>query len=87
MPDPRDGENFVGIGTDPGYGGTMEPEPVFDPGAGYIGEVGDEGEIVDLGGYDEVDPIFSFKSSEFNLKYNKLIPFVGVYLLYCFIMR
>jgi len=37
--------------------------------------------------YENIDPVFSFRSSEFNLKYNKLIPFIGVYLLYCFIMR
>jgi len=86
MPDPRDGENRGGFGLDPEYGGSMGPEPIFNPGEPIIGAEND-GEIVDLGIYDEVDPIFSFKSSEFNLKYDKLIPFVGIYLLYCFIMR
>ena len=36
--------------------------------------------------YDDIDPVFSFKSAKVNLKYNKLIPFVGVYLIYKYLL-
>ena len=32
--------------------------------------------------YDETDPVFSYKSGDFNLEYEKFIPFIGVYLIY-----
>ena len=66
---------FPKIGEAPG-------EPVFDPGEGITGPVQEEGEI----SYDDIDPVFTFKSAPVNLKYNKLIPFIGVYLIYKFIL-
>ena len=36
--------------------------------------------------YDDIDPVFSFKNAKVNLKYNKLIPFVGVYLIYKYLL-
>ena len=34
------------------------------------------------GSYPDLDPIFSYKSSDFNLKYKNLLPFLAVYLFY-----
>lgn len=34
-----------------------------------------------------LDPSFSFTGSDFNLKYEKLIPFLGVFLIYKFLFK
>ena len=57
-------------------------DPIFEPGDGVTDPINDPSPI----DYDALDPIFSFKSAEFNLKYNKLIPFIGIYLIYKFIL-
>lgn len=49
----------------------------------YKGVIDDP--IQDIG-YNDIDPVFSFKSAKVNLKYNKLIPFVGVYLIYKYLL-
>jgi hypothetical protein len=57
-------------------------EPIFEPGEGFVNPINDPLAI----DYNGLEPMFSFKSSKVNLKYNKLIPFIGIYLIYKFIL-
>jgi hypothetical protein len=58
-----------------GYAGNLYMGIIDDP-------IRDDTEL----NYDDIDPVFSFKSAKVNLKYNKLIPFVGVYLIYKYLL-
>jgi hypothetical protein len=36
--------------------------------------------------YDGIDPVYTYTGSDFSLTYNNLIPFLGVYLVYKYLM-
>ena len=47
---------------------------------------GTRAEKLDGASLNEPSVVYEYKSDKLNLKYNKLIPFLGIYLIYKFIL-
>jgi hypothetical protein len=74
------GESGVPPGsTQPIYGGNVQDDPIITP---IGGSDHDPIQIEPNPIYDEIDPIFTYRSGEFNLQYQKFLPFVLAYIIY-----
>ena len=60
-----------------------EPFPSTEPQEPVYSDIQSEPIIEPINGsYNNLDPVFSYKSGEFNLSYKNLLPFVVAYIIY-----